>query len=96
MNRSLNNRLLKLERSVPTPVAKICCWQAIDQLLPQLSLIARRSVGPEKSAAAELVSAYASRVESLDVLSVDALTLMLQVIEKHEQERDCDHHDLKG
>ena len=79
---------------MPKPVAKVCCWEAIDQLLPQLKLIARRSVGPEKAAAAELVAAYSLRVQSLDDLSVGALTLMLQVIEKHEG--DCNHHDLKG
>lgn len=86
MNRLLSNRLRRLELSVQKPVAEICLWAALDQLLPQLKLIARKGVGVEKSGAAELIAAHASQLESLNDLSVDALTLLLQAIEIHERQ----------
>ena len=84
MNRLLSNRLRRLEQSVQKPVVEICLWAALDQLLPQLKLIARKGVGVEKVGASELIAAHASRLESLNDLSVDALTLLLEAIETYE------------
>lgn len=66
------------------PVVEICLWAALDQLLPQLKLIARKGVGVEKVGASELITAHASRLVSLNDLSVDALTLLLEAIETYE------------
>ncbi len=80
MNKELYIRLLRMEKNCKVVPEPLLLWEAIEPLLPFLKLIARQRASPDRSGAAELVTAHADRIDSPTNLSSPALKLLLQEV----------------